>query len=712
MLHNKKNFNILSFLLIALIMVYLSVAASFQKIRPESAQAFTLIVEGKERNYIAYVPDVFADAQNAFPVVIVLHGGGGPMGNAQMMMDVSNWAQKAEKEKFLAVFPNGTLRDPGRPIELTGNIQEWSDGSGRSYAEQNGVDDVAFINTLIDDLLIKFPADKERIFVTGFSNGASMTFRVGVELADRIAAIASVAGVLSNSLDATNSPVSLLYISGSEDKRPSSLSPKNSFNINSREDKRPKIVTKNSFSSENPVALWAQMLACPSQPEVNLENKNIKTIIYSSCRGNTEVISYTVLSMGHVYPGAQTELWEEGADNPANDILNATDAVWDFFKKHKKSSAQSSARNVQCQTLSERNKKIQCWEKALNAELKESGLEASFVLFKELYDADQDFAGECHAFTHLIGTEAYNLFKNNKDFSVPAIVSFCNYGFYHGFMEALLTTGGNIEEARKFCTYIDRKLSVENPESPEQCYHGIGHGNAGVHDKRLFGNADAIIREGLKICKLVSDTKDRLYRCASGVYNAISDFHIEGEFGFSMDMIDPEDPLKICNGQLKEYQEPCYGNMKSVVSSVTGGDFKKVVAIISKIPDMRNAEVAMWYLAGYNMQTKLYLKDYYPDIAICRSALPNLYLPCIRGLATGFLWYAKPEEEYKSALNFCALDILRPEEKEACFSEIIPRLSFYYSYTKVIEICETKLVPDAWKGICRTKQLNQPVERF
>ena len=275
-------------------------------------------------------------------------------------------------------------------------------------------------------------------------------------------------------------------------------------------------------------------------------------------------------------------------------------------------------------------------------------------------------------------------------------------------MEALLTTGGNIEEARKFCTYIDDKLAIEYPESAGQCYHGIGHGNAGVHDKRLWGNTDAIIAQGLEICKNVTDTKDRLYRCASGVYNAISDFHMQGEFGFSMAMIDHEDPLRLCSEQPAEYQESCYGNMKSIVSVVTDKDFKKVAVIVSKIPNAQNAEVAMWYLAGYNMQTKLYLKDYAEDVAVCRSVASNLHLPCIRGLATGFLWYAEPEQEYQGALSFCALDILSPEETQACFQEIIPRLSFYYSYPKVMEICEMVLVPSAWRETCKTKQLNPP----
>ena len=43
---------------------------------------------------------------------------------------------------------------------------------------------MAFISALIDQLGIDYAIDSNRVFVTGFSNGSSMTFRIGAELAD------------------------------------------------------------------------------------------------------------------------------------------------------------------------------------------------------------------------------------------------------------------------------------------------------------------------------------------------------------------------------------------------------------------------------------------------------------------------------------------------------------------------------------------------
>jgi hypothetical protein len=353
-----------------------------------------------------------------------------------------------------------------------------------------------------------------------------------------------------------------------------------------------------------------------------------------------------------------------------------------------------------CEFAGDQIQKIQCWEESLSTTLKKDGLAAAFGLLDKLHAADSDFSASCHAFTHTLGGEAYRLFRDKKDFSVPSSVSSCNYGFYHGFMEALLTQGGNIAEARAFCTYIDQKLAAYNPEAPEQCYHGIGHGNAGIHDKRFWGDAPAIITQSLQLCERVSDTWGRLYRCASGVYNAISDFHAFGDFGFSMDMVDKENPLRLCEEQPERYQEACYGNMKSIVGAVTGRDFKKVASLVARIPDEGHAASTMWYLAGYNMEQKLHLDDHTEDISVCRALAPQLHFACIKGLATGFLWYSTPGSEYKGALDFCRLQPLSDGEREACFGELTQKLPAYYSSEKIKEICSSDLVPEEWKDEC------------
>src|SRR5260221_564174 len=70
---------------------------------------------------------------------------------------------------------------------------------------------------LLDELPRRLLVDADRIFVTGFSNGASMTFRLGAELSDRIAAIAPVAGHYWPTASTPARPVPTLFLIGDHD---------------------------------------------------------------------------------------------------------------------------------------------------------------------------------------------------------------------------------------------------------------------------------------------------------------------------------------------------------------------------------------------------------------------------------------------------------------------------------------------------------------
>jgi polyhydroxybutyrate depolymerase len=109
-------------------------------------------------------------------------------------MEMTEMSDKSEEAGFLAVFPNAIRPFPSKLVNFRPNPQVWNDGSGRGYSGKRDVDDVGFIDTMIDDLSIWFSVDPQRIYVTGFSNGASMSFRLGVELSESIAGIAPVAG--------------------------------------------------------------------------------------------------------------------------------------------------------------------------------------------------------------------------------------------------------------------------------------------------------------------------------------------------------------------------------------------------------------------------------------------------------------------------------------------------------------------------------------
>ncbi|MBM3470200.1 MAG: hypothetical protein FJX73_05345 [Armatimonadetes bacterium] len=132
-------------------------------------------------------------------------------------MRETGWTAKADEAAFLAVFPEATGPDPRAPGSFADNPQTWNDGSGRFHSGSTNVDDVGFVSALLDDLASRFVVDVRRIFVTGFSNGASMAYRVGAELSGRIAAVAPISGHLWLKDPQFLRPVPLISIAGLAD---------------------------------------------------------------------------------------------------------------------------------------------------------------------------------------------------------------------------------------------------------------------------------------------------------------------------------------------------------------------------------------------------------------------------------------------------------------------------------------------------------------
>ena len=80
--------------------------------------------------------------------------------------------------------------------------------------------DVKFISELIDFMVKNYSVDPSRVYVTGMSNGAMMSFRLAYETWNKIAAIAPVTGEIPYNVfgnESSIAPVSVLMINGLED---------------------------------------------------------------------------------------------------------------------------------------------------------------------------------------------------------------------------------------------------------------------------------------------------------------------------------------------------------------------------------------------------------------------------------------------------------------------------------------------------------------
>ena len=286
----------------------------------------TLKVGDLNRRYIVHVPTGYDDKKPA-PVVIMFHGGGG---TARGAMRETGWTQKADREGFLAVFPEATPPDPTKPSRIGTNGQAWNDGSGGFHSGERNIPDVAFIDAMLDDLIARFAVDQRRIYATGFSNGACMTFRVGVDLSARIAAIAPFAGSLWLKEPKLDRPVALFYITGDAD-------PLNPF-----EGGAPKMATgasiRTAVSRVKPparefVAAWAHLLGCSAEPKPAPATPGVTTLRYGGGREDTEVRFSVIAGHGHIWPGGKN-LLPESMVGKATARFNATDAIWEFFVSH------------------------------------------------------------------------------------------------------------------------------------------------------------------------------------------------------------------------------------------------------------------------------------------------------------------------------------------------------------------------------------------
>ncbi len=157
---------------------------------PAGHEERTLTIGGLERRYLFHVPKSYKPG-SSIPLVIMLHGMGG---TAILLATRDRLVGKGDAEGFMVVYPEATRPDPLQPASLRSNPQAWNDGSGRFHAAEENIDDVGFIRSMIDELSKEYSIDQDRVFVTGFSNGASMTFRIGAELANRVVAIAPHSG--------------------------------------------------------------------------------------------------------------------------------------------------------------------------------------------------------------------------------------------------------------------------------------------------------------------------------------------------------------------------------------------------------------------------------------------------------------------------------------------------------------------------------------
>jgi polyhydroxybutyrate depolymerase len=285
----------------------------------------TLFHQGLERSYHVYFPPSYNNTASV-PLVIALHGRGGN-GESMILLTRGGFNKLADEYNFLVVYPDGIDRG-------------WNDGRMKDEdtdrPHRENIDDVGFISALIDTMITEFNADPKRVYVTGISNGAILSYRLACELSEKIAAIAPVDGSIAQryvSLCSPGQPVSVLAINNVNDP----LVPFEGGEIVSR---LPKARLGVVISVEESIDFWVRNNNCSPVPVVVEEpdrdpsdGTTAKRKEYYNHENGAEVILWSIDGGGHTWPGGVQYLpvWIIGKTSRE---IDASQVIWEFFKRH------------------------------------------------------------------------------------------------------------------------------------------------------------------------------------------------------------------------------------------------------------------------------------------------------------------------------------------------------------------------------------------
>lgn len=168
------------------------------------ASASNSVIVGGDRPVTVSLP---TNLTNPAPLLILLHSASTSGAHQERYMKLG---PIAKKNGIIYIAPDGTLSPEGKRF--------WNASKSCCNKFKQEVDDVAYINLLIDEISAKTPVDPKRIYLIGHSNGAFMSYSFACKT-NKVAAIVAIAGAMDVSPECTPStPVSLLDIHGTADK--------------------------------------------------------------------------------------------------------------------------------------------------------------------------------------------------------------------------------------------------------------------------------------------------------------------------------------------------------------------------------------------------------------------------------------------------------------------------------------------------------------
>ena len=287
--------------------ILLAMTIISQTLSAQTTISKSITHNNETRDYTVFLPSGYT-AGASLPMVINMHG---YTSNSAQQMLYSNFNAVADTANAIVVYPQGLVR----------TLSNGTSGAHWNSYFLTDVDDLGFIDTLIDYMYTDYNVDLSRVYATGMSNGGFMSYMLACELSDRIAAMASVTGAMTilhfPNCNPTH-PTPVMQIHGTADA---------TVLFNGSAGFHPSI--------DSSVNWWKTYNNCQATTTTNLpdinttDNSTASLTVHSQCTDNVEVHYYVVQGGGHTWPGAFSL-----PGTVTNQDFRATIEIWDFFAQY------------------------------------------------------------------------------------------------------------------------------------------------------------------------------------------------------------------------------------------------------------------------------------------------------------------------------------------------------------------------------------------
>ena len=274
---------------------------SLSFLQAQQTESHNIVHDGLDREYHIYIP-VSYDGATSVPLLFVFHGYGG---NARDLMRWGDMRSVADTAGFILIVPQGYKDHRGSPHW---NVGSWTIGST--------VDDIGFIEKIINRTSDEFNLDLKRVYSYGHSNGGYFSFELACQLGNKIAAIGSIGGTMSTESYDSCEPshnTSVITVHGTSD-------PIVYYTGGRPYNSKSQVETLRYWVDFNNINISPEIIEVPDSDKN--DGSQVELYKYDGGTNGTSVHHFKVINGGHSWPGRYGNM----------DII-ATSEIWKFVSK-------------------------------------------------------------------------------------------------------------------------------------------------------------------------------------------------------------------------------------------------------------------------------------------------------------------------------------------------------------------------------------------